>query len=209
MMNLVGKEALLTPQNHLQPLVNYGVQTMSMGFLVDENQAVVWRGMMAMKAIQQLLWQVQWSNLDILVIDMPPGTGDTQISILQQVVLDGVVIVSTPQDVALADAKKGITLFSKMSVPILGLVENMSFFTCPNCNHESHIFNPPSKSTDGEVNRLDVLAKKLGTDVIARVPLDPDVCEAADAGKLVSVASKKTGLVYTELAETVCKKLGL
>ncbi|KAI9341370.1 cytosolic Fe-S cluster assembling factor NBP35 [Obelidium mucronatum] len=204
MMNLVGKEALLTPQNNLQPLVNYGVQTMSMGFLVDENQAVVWRGMMVMKAIQQLLWQVQWSNLDILVIDMPPGTGDTQISILQQVVLDGVVIVSTPQDVALADAKKGITLFSKMSVPILGLVENMSFFTCPNCNHDSHIFSPPG------ANRVDLLASKLGTNVIARVPLDPLVCEASDAGKLVSsLASPKIGAVYSDLAGVVCEKLGL
>ncbi|KAJ3073782.1 hypothetical protein HDU98_000702 [Podochytrium sp. JEL0797] len=206
MMNLVGKEALLTPQNNLQPLENYGVQTMSMGFLIDEGQAVVWRGMMVMKAIQQLLWQVQWSNLDVLVIDMPPGTGDTQISILQQVELDGVVIVSTPQDVALSDAKKGITLFGKMSVPIIGLVENMSFFTCPNCNHESHIFNPPSK--DG-VSRLDTLAGKLGADVIARVPLDPEVCEAADGGKLVSVVSKKSGVVYANLAEAVCKKLGL
>ncbi|KAJ3282714.1 hypothetical protein HDU79_009704 [Rhizoclosmatium sp. JEL0117] len=205
MMNLVGKEALLTPQNNLQPLVNYGVQTMSMGFLVDDAQAVVWRGMMVMKAIQQLLWQVQWDALDVLVIDMPPGTGDTQISILQQVVLDGVVIVSTPQDVALADAKKGIQLFSKMSVPILGLVENMSYFTCPNCNHESHIFNPPSKTG----NRVDILAAKLGADVIARVPLDPEVCEAADAGKLVSVASKKTGKVYVDLATTVSSKLGL
>ncbi|KAI8838889.1 nucleotide binding protein-like protein [Chytriomyces cf. hyalinus JEL632] len=209
MMNLVGQEALLAPNsNHLQPLVNYGVECMSMGFLVDQDQAVVWRGMMVMKAIQQLLWQVKWSDLDVLVIDMPPGTGDTQISILQQVALDGAVIVSTPQDVALADAKKGITLFSKMDVPILGLVENMSFFTCPNCKHESHIFNPAPIS--GNQNRVSALAAELGVSVLANVPLDPAVCEAADSGKLVSVvAGTQTGQVYVDLADQIAKKLGL
>ncbi|KAI8610609.1 P-loop containing nucleoside triphosphate hydrolase protein [Chytriomyces sp. MP71] len=129
MMNLAGKEALLAPKsNLLQPMTNYGVECMSMGFLIDENQPVVWRGMMVMKAIQQLLWQVKWSELDVLVIDMPPGTGDTQISILQQVELNGAVIVSTPQDVALADTKKGISLFEKMNIE----VENQ-LVTSPMC----------------------------------------------------------------------------
>ncbi|KAJ3121933.1 hypothetical protein HK100_012180 [Physocladia obscura] len=202
MMNLSGKEAVLTPDsNFLVPLTNHGVQCMSMGFLINEGQVVAWRGMMVMKAIEQLLWQVQWADVDVLVIDMPPGTGDTQISILQQVELDGVVIVSTPQDVALSDAKKGIALFNTRKVPILGLVENMSFFTCPNCSHESHIFNPPSKT--GVSSRLDILAQSLGAEVIARVPLDPLVCEAADSGKLVASVDSKTKQVYVDLAQKV------
>ncbi|KAJ3394723.1 hypothetical protein HDU84_006866 [Entophlyctis sp. JEL0112] len=189
MLGLVGEEAVLTERNNLKPLKSHGVQCMSMGFLVDEQKPVVWRGMMVMKAIQQLLWQVEWDNdSDVLIIDMPPGT------------------VSTPQDVALSDTKKGIALFSTMNIPILGLVENMSFFACPNCNHKSHIFNPPSATSR---NRLDELAEKLNVEVVARLPLNPAVCDSADTGKSLESLDSLSSEIYMALSRRIREKLNL
>jgi len=124
----------------MEPLRSHGVQVMSIGFLVDADQAVVWRGPMATQALDQLLRQTRWGELDYLVIDMPPGTGDIQLTLSQRVPLTGAVIVTTPQDIALLDAKKGLNMFEKVGVPILGIVENMAVFVCPNCGHQEHIF---------------------------------------------------------------------
>jgi len=124
----------------MEPLRSHGVQVMSIGFLVEADQAVVWRGPMATQALDQLLRQTRWGELDYLVIDMPPGTGDIQLTLSQRVPLTGAVIVTTPQDIALLDAKKGLNMFEKVGVPILGIVENMAVFVCPNCGHQEHIF---------------------------------------------------------------------
>ncbi|KAJ3109541.1 hypothetical protein HDU97_005198 [Phlyctochytrium planicorne] len=199
MMNLAGK-ANVNERNQLIPMINYGVKCMSMGFLIDEGAPVVWRGLMVMKGIQQLLWSVDWGPLDVLVIDMPPGTGDVQLSIAQQVKLAGAVIVSTPQDVALNDTMKGIALFQKMEVPILGMVQNMSFFECPNCKHPSHIFGH-----DGAYEK----ARSLGIEVIGDIPLSVDVCDGSDAGVPITIANKESSvsLSYLKLAELVKKAL--
>ncbi|KAI9827653.1 MAG: Iron-sulfur protein [Phylliscum demangeonii] len=148
LLNLRG-EPRLSSENRLIPLSNYGVKSMSMGYLVHEEAPVVWRGLLVMKALQQLLHDVDWGGLDILVLDLPPGTGDTQLTITQQVKLDGAVIVSTPQDIALKDAVKGIKMFEKVNVPILGMVQNMSIFICPHCKQATHIFGSDGVSRDG------------------------------------------------------------
>ncbi|KAH0130235.1 P-loop containing nucleoside triphosphate hydrolase protein, partial [Aureobasidium melanogenum] len=140
LLDLEGNEPRLSANNQLIPLTNYGLQSMSMGYLVPETSAIVWRGLMVMKALQQLLHEVEWGGLDVLVLDLPPGTGDVQLTITQQIELDGAVIVSTPQDVALKDAVRGVEMFRKVKVPILGMVQNMSAFTCPNCSTTHSIF---------------------------------------------------------------------
>src|SRR5512134_3597730 len=124
----------------IEPMENYGVQVMSIGFLVEADQAMIWRGPMATQALDQLLRQTNWGELDYLIVDMPPGTGDIALTLSQRVPLTGAIIVTTPQDIALLDAKKGLTMFEKVSVPILGIVENMSVYVCPNCGHSEHIF---------------------------------------------------------------------
>ncbi|KAJ3055226.1 hypothetical protein HK097_011109 [Rhizophlyctis rosea] len=199
MMNLRG-EPEIVKGNLLRPLENYGVKCMSMGFLVGDDAPVVWRGLMVMKALEQLLRQVDWSGLDVLVIDMPPGTGDTQLTITQQVPLTGAIIVSTPQDVALADAKKGANMFTKVNVPVLGMVQNMSFFCCPNCNHTTHIFGK-----DGAT----ATAKQMGLDILGDVPLHPDVCSTSDAGKpiVISEPDSMHADVYRKMAQSTIAKL--
>ncbi|NWU69625.1 NUBPL protein, partial [Pterocles burchelli] len=156
MMNLKGNPEL-TPKNLMRPLKNYGIACMSMGFLIEETAPVVWRGLMVMSAVEKLLRQVDWGQLDYLVIDMPPGTGDVQLSVSQNIPIAGAVIISTPQDVALLDARKGAEMFRKVHVPVLGLVQNMSVFQCPKCKHETHIFG-----ADG----VRELAKALGLDIL-------------------------------------------
>jgi ATP-binding protein involved in chromosome partitioning len=125
----------------IDPAIAHGVKVMSMGFLVEEDTPMVWRGPMVQSALKQMLFQTNWAPLDVLVVDMPPGTGDTQLSLAQNVPLSGAVVISTPQDIALLDAKKGLNMFRKVNVPILGMVENMSLFICPDCGHEAHIFS--------------------------------------------------------------------
>ncbi|RUP46866.1 hypothetical protein BC936DRAFT_146436 [Jimgerdemannia flammicorona] len=195
LMNLEGEPELTEGSDHLVPLVNFGVKCMSMGFMVGKDEPVVWRGLM-------LLHQVDWGELDLLVIDMPPGTGDTQLTISQQVTLSGVVIVSTPQDIALIDAQKGANMFIKVNVPILGLIQNMSHFHCPHCNHTTHIFGY------GGAERK---AHEMGLEFLGDVPLHADICEASDRGRPVVLASP--GSVYAEsyrrIAERVVVKLGL
>ncbi|GAB5585995.1 hypothetical protein Unana1_00895 [Umbelopsis nana] len=179
LMNLKGEPELTEHGDNLIPLTNYGVKCMSMGFLVDKEAPVVWRGLMVMKALQQLLHQVEWGGLDLLVIDMPPGTGDVQLTITQQVVLDGAVIVSTPQDIALIDVVKGTNMFKKVDVPILGIVQNMALFICPNCNHETHIFG------DGGAMRK---AQDMDIPFLGDIPLHAEICDLSDQGKPVVVS---------------------
>lgn len=166
--------------NRLKPKENYGIKVMSMGFMVDEDTAMIWRGPMVQSALMQMMRQVDWGPLDVLIVDMPPGTGDAQLTMAQQVPLAGAVIVSTPQDLALLDAKKGITMFRKVNVPILGLVENMSSFVCPNCQHESPIFGHGGAQRE---------AKKLSIPFLGAVPLEMAIRESSDAGQPVVAAA--------------------
>ncbi|ORX56758.1 nucleotide binding protein [Hesseltinella vesiculosa] len=200
LMNLHGEPDLTETGDRLIPLVNYGVQCMSMGFLVDKEAPVVWRGLMVMKALQQLLYQVAWDNVDYLFVDMPPGTGDVQLTLSQQVIIDGAVIVSTPQDIALIDAVKGTNMFKKVNVPILGLVQNMSLFVCPNCQHESHIFGH-----DGAAR----VADKLKIDFLGEVPLHADICELSDAGQPIVVSQPESPFAkhYRDIASNILSRL--
>jgi ATP-binding protein involved in chromosome partitioning len=164
----------------LKPIEKYGLKTMSIGFLVKEDEAMIWRGPMVQSALTQMMNDVLWAPLDVLVLDMPPGTGDAQLTIAQRVPLKGAVIVSTPQDIALIDAKKGIAMFRKTQVPILGIVENMSVFICPDCGHAHHIF--------GKHGARDT-AENLGVPFLGEIPLLPRIREMSDAGTPVMVES--------------------
>ena len=184
----------------LEPKQNYGVKVMSMGFLIEEDTPMIWRGPMVMSAITQLLREVNWGELDILVCDLPPGTGDAQLTMSQSVPLSGAVIVSTPQDIALLDAKKGLNMFRKVDVPVLGLIENMSYFSCPNCGHRTEIF------AHGGAQRE---AAKFGVDFLGEIPLDIQIRETSDSGRPI-VASEPTSphsLAYGEIARKIWQKL--
>lgn len=161
------------------PLRNYGVTMMSIGLMTNEDQAVVWRGPMLMGALQQMLSQVQWGALDVLIVDLPPGTGDVQMTLAQKTHLDGAVIVSTPQDVALLDARKGIDMFNQMGTPIIGMIENMSTHICSNCGHEEHLFGHGGVKAEAE---------KLGIPLLAEIPLHLDIRVAADGGAPIVVS---------------------
>jgi ATP-binding protein involved in chromosome partitioning len=184
----------------LRPMENYGVKCMSMGFLVAEDTPMIWRGPMVQSALQQMLRDVDWGELDILVVDMPPGTGDAQLTMAQQVPLSGAVIVSTPQDIALIDAKKGLNMFRKVDVPVLGIVENMSYFACPNCGHESHIFSRGGARRE---------ADKLGMEFLGELPLDMEIRETSDGGRPIVVSrpdSPHAG-AYVAIARRVWEKV--
>ena len=156
----------------LTPMENYGIRCMSMGFLVPEDTPMIWRGPMVMSALQQMLRDVEWGELDIMVVDMPPGTGDAQLTMAQQVPLAGAVIVSTPQDIALLDARKGLNMFRKVDVPVLGIIENMSYFLCPHCGERSEIFSHGGARREAE---------RLGTEFLGEVPLD--ISDPRDLGR--------------------------
>ena len=161
------------------PLRNHGVTMMSMGLMTNEDQAVVWRGPMLMGALQQMMNQVQWGALDVLLVDLPPGTGDVQLTLTQKFAIHGAIIVSTPQDVALLDARKGIDMFRQMKTPILGMIENMSTHICSNCGHEEHVFGHGGVKAEAE---------KLGVPLLAEVPLHLDIRLAADGGAPIVAA---------------------
>lgn len=161
------------------PMRNHGVTMMSIGLMTNEDQAVVWRGPMLMGALQQMLTQVQWGALDILLVDLPPGTGDVQMTLCQKAVVDGAIIVSTPQDVALLDARKGIDMFRQLRVPILGMIENMSTHICSQCGHEEHVFGHGGVAAE---------AAKLGVPLLAEVPLDLQIRIASDGGAPITVS---------------------
>jgi ATP-binding protein involved in chromosome partitioning len=184
----------------LEPMQAYGVKTMSMGFLVAEETPMIWRGPMVMSALQQMLRDVNWGDLDIMIVDMPPGTGDAQLTMAQQVPLAGAVIVSTPQDIALIDARKGLNMFRKVDVPVLGIVENMSWFACPNCGHVSHIFAHGGAREEAE---------RLGVEFLGEIPLDSAIRETSDEGRPI-VASRPESphaTAFLRIAERVSAKV--
>ncbi|ETD84087.1 P-loop NTPase [Rhodobacter capsulatus] len=176
------------------PVRAHGVVLMSLGLMLREDEAVIWRGPMLMGALQQLLGQVKWDHfgpLDVLVIDLPPGTGDIQLSLCQKTVLDGAVIVSTPQDIALLDAKKALDMFAKLKLPVLGLIENMSTYVCPNCGHEAHLFGHGGVEAE---------AARLGLPFLGSLPLALEVREAGDAGRPVALGTGAAAGAYAAIA---------
>ena len=178
----------------------YGVKVMSIGFLIDEEQPMVWRGPMVTQALVQLLETTRWGELDYLIVDMPPGTGDTQLTLSQRVPVSGAVIVTTPQDIALLDARKGLRMFQKVEVPVLGIVENMSTHVCSNCGHEEHIFGA------GGGRRM---AEQYGVELLAELPLDIRIREQADGGRPTVVAEPDStlGRAYIDLARRTAARL--
>jgi ATP-binding protein involved in chromosome partitioning len=182
------------------PLQAWGLSCMSIGFLVDEETAMIWRGPMVMGALEQMMGQVEWGVLDILVVDMPPGTGDAQLTMAQRVALTGAVIVSTPQDIALIDARRGVRMFEKTHVPVLGLVENMSFYCCPNCGHRADIFGHGGAKAE---------AAHLGVEFLGEIPLLLDIRMAADAGTPISASAPDSDAAkaYGALASRVWEKV--
>jgi ATP-binding protein involved in chromosome partitioning len=172
----------------LQPMQNYGVKCMSIGFLVPEDTPMIWRGPMVMSALQQMLRDVAWGELDLMIVDLPPGTGDAQLTMAQQVALAGAVIVSTPQDIALIDARRGLAMFNKVNVPVLGIIENMSYFLCPHCGQRSDIFG------HGGARRE---AARLGAEFLGEVPLDLAIRETSDEGRPIVATDPKSPYAET------------
>lgn len=183
LLGLRGKPRLVGPRM-LEPMERFGVKVMSIGFLVEEDNAMVWRGPMVISAITQMLREVAWNDIDILVVDLPPGTGDAQLTMAQQTPLAGAVIVSTPQDIALIDARRGIEMFKKVNVPILGLIENMSSFCCPTCNHVTPIFGHGGARLEAE---------KRGIPFLGEIPLDMAIRQTSDDGRPI-VATDPEGI---------------
>ncbi len=175
----------------IEPLQAHGVTMMSIGLMLKEDEAVIWRGPMIMGALQQLLTQVAWGRLDVLIIDLPPGTGDIQLSLAQRTQLTGALVVSTPQDVALLDARKALDMFVKLKVPVLGLIENMSTYICPNCGHEAHIFGHGGVAAEAE---------KLGLPFLGELPLSLDVRLAGDSGTPIAAGEGPISEAYARLA---------
>jgi ATP-binding protein involved in chromosome partitioning len=187
------EEPLGDPEGKIHPVeAPGGVKVMSFGFLVDPDQPVIWRGPMLQKALEQFVGDVLWGELDYLVVDLPPGTGDVALTLCQNVPMAGVVIVTTPQDVALVDARKSLHMFRKLEVPVLGIVENMSSYQCPECGHVEHIFG------SGGGQRT---AEELGTPLLGSIPLDPAIVSGGDSGKPVVTErpDSPAGRAFTEL----------
>jgi len=202
MMGLAGRRPTSTDGRTFQPLEAYGVKVMSIGFLIDDEQPMVWRGPMVTQALTQLLNDCLWGELDYLVVDMPPGTGDTQLTLAQRVPVSGAVIVTTPQDIALLDARKGLKMFQKVEVPVLGVVENMSMHVCPACGHASHIFGEGGGSS---------MARQYGVQLLGELPLDIRIREQADAGRPTAVAEPDShlGQAYAAVARRTAARLSV
>ncbi len=186
----------------MEPMENHGIQTMSIGYLIDEEAPMIWRGPMATQALEQLLNETAWRDLDYLIIDLPPGTGDIQLTLAQKVPVSGVVIVTTPQDIALLDARKGLKMFEKVKVPVLGIVENMSTHICSSCGHEEHIFG------SGGGTRM---SEDYNVDFLGSLPLDIRIREQADSGKPTVIADPDGDIAasYRDIARRVTAKLSL
>lgn len=191
------------PDNQLIPLSNYGLKSMSMGYLVPESAPVAWRGLMVMKALQQLLHEVEWGALDILILDMPPGTGDVQLTITQQLNLDGAIIVSTPQDLALKDAVKGVELFRKVKTNLLGLVCNMSGFQCPGCGDTHNVF--------GDMSKLRDMCSQYDLRLLGELPLHAAMGADAEGGKPTVVAEPDStrAKTFASISQEVARLVGL
>jgi ATP-binding protein involved in chromosome partitioning len=186
----------------IEPVVSHGLQSMSIGYLVDEETPMIWRGPMVTQALEQLLRDTNWKELDYLIVDLPPGTGDTQLTLAQKVPVTGAIIVTTPQDIALLDARKGLKMFEKVEIPVLGIVENMSTHICSKCGHEEHIFG------EGGGGRM---AKQYDVDLLGQLPLDIRIREETDSGKPTVIADPecKISLIYRDVARRVSAKLSL
>ncbi|GAA0172358.1 hypothetical protein LIER_26201 [Lithospermum erythrorhizon] len=199
MMKLHGKPEL-SAEKKMIPIESYGVKCMSMGSLVDQDAAIVWRGPMVMKALEQMTRGVDWGFLDILVVDMPPGTGDAQISISQRLQLSGALIVSTPQDVALMDARRGVKMFSQVNVPILGILENMSYFKCPKCSETSYIFGKGGACKTAEDS---------GMEFLGEIPLEVGIRSGSDEGIPIVVSNPDSAVseAYSDVAHRVMSRL--
>jgi len=202
MLGLEGQRPASTDGKHLQPVMSHGIGAMSIGFLVDAEQPMVWRGPMVTQALTQLLSETHWGNLDYLVVDMPPGTGDIQLTLAQRVPVAGAVIVTTPQDIALADARKGLKMFEKVSVPVLGIVENMSIHVCTNCGHAEHIFGAGGGAR---------MAQQYNVKLLGELPLDAHIREEADSGRPTVVAAPDSARAkaYFEMARRTAAALAI
>ncbi|HIE66336.1 MAG TPA: ATP-binding protein [Nitrospiria bacterium] len=200
---MMGIKAPPAPQGEkITPAENHGVRFISMAFFVPEDTPMIWRGPMVHGAIQQLLRDVAWGDLDYLLVDLPPGTGDAQLSIAQLVPLSGAVIVTTPQEVALLDSRKGMAMFKKVSVPVLGIVENMSYFECPHCHEKTEIFDRGGGRA---------AAKKLGVPFLGEVPIDPAIREGGDNGVPIIIADPDSpqSKAFVEIAQQMTKELSI
>ena len=199
MLGISGRPESIDGQS-MEPMSGHGLQVASIGFLVDPDQAMIWRGPMATQALDQLLRQTNWKDVDYLIVDMPPGTGDIQLTLSQRVPITGVIIITTPQDIALLDAKKGLTMFEKVGVPILGLVENMAVYCCPNCGHTEHIFGADGGKKMAEQYKLDYLGA---------LPLNMSIREQADSGRPTVVADPdgEIAAIYKAVARQVAVKI--
>ena len=201
MMMGIDEKPFLNEEEKIVPIEKYGVRVMSIGFLMDADTPVIWRGPMIYKAIEQFLGDVAWGKQDFLIVDLPPGTGDAQLTLTQKVALSGAVIVSTPQDVALIDARKGLAMFQKVNVPLIGLIENMSGYECPKCGHVEPVF----KMGGGEKTAL-----QLGVPFLGRIPLDPRIALSGDAGMPIVAADPDSASTkaFLELGKAVVKAVG-
>lgn len=202
MLGASGQPELLVEEKRMLPKMAHGLQSMSIGYLVDDQQAMIWRGPMVTSALNQLLTETKWSDVDYLIIDLPPGTGDIQLSMSQKIPVSGAVIVTTPQDIALLDARKGLEMFNKVNVPVLGVIENMSVHICSNCGHPEHIFGEGG----GEA-----LAEDTGVDLLGALPLDMGIRAEADSGTPTVVADPDSAIagIYLDIARTTAARLSL
>ena len=200
MLGLTGQQPESKDGQSMEPLEAYGLQAMSIGFMIDVDSPMVWRGPMVTQALEQLLNQTNWHDIDYLVVDMPPGTGDTQLTLAQKVPVTGAVIVTTPQDIALIDARKGLKMFEKVGIPILGLVENMSIHICSKCGHEEHIFGHGGGET---------MCKDYNTEFLGSLPLELSIRELADAGKptVVGAPDSRAAEIYRGIARRLAVKV--
>ncbi|XP_011500580.1 PREDICTED: iron-sulfur protein NUBPL [Ceratosolen solmsi marchali] len=198
MMNL-HETPLLNKNNFMEPLLNYGIKCMSMGFLIDEKSPVVWRGLMVMSALNKLMRQVSWGLLDYLIIDTPPGTGDTHLSLIQNLPISGALLVTTPQKAAVNVTKRGAALYSKINVPLAGIVSNMSNIVCPNCKSEIPLLK----------DEISNLAQEFGIQILCKIPLDEDIAEGCDNGKPIVINDPNSNITtaYKTLAKDVSKFL--
>jgi ATP-binding protein involved in chromosome partitioning len=200
MMMGVSDKPQVTSENRILPFFNHGIKMQSLGFFLGENSPVIWRGPMVMKAVQQLLKDTDWGELDVLVIDLPPGTGDVQLTLVQTVPLTGAILVTTPQDLALLDVKKGAEMFKQVNAPLIGLVENMSYFICPDCGKETDIFRRGGGQKESE---------RLGIPLLGRIPVDPVICDAGDTGVPVMIGQPDSSVseVFQNIASAIVEIL--
>lgn len=198
---LIGEENYkpeISPNNKFTPLDKYGIKTMSFGFLVDSSQATIWRGAIVNKALEQMLNDTEWGELDILVIDMPPGTGDIHLTIGQKFPITATIVVTTPQDIALIDVGKSIGMFEKLSIPCLGIIENMATHTCTSCGHNEEIFGHGAK---------DKLKEKYNLDLLGQLPLDAKICTQSDNGIPIALSNEDISTIYDKIAKSALNEL--